>query len=95
MLVSDIKDKLIGGADNNHRIWLYNSAYQNMTQQELQAELSGKILQFELATPVETDISAYLTTNKITVEGGGSLTMENIYGASVPSDIDYLKEVAK
>lgn len=50
---------------------------------------------YELATPVETDISAYLTTNKITVEGGGTLTMENTYGASVPSDIDYLKEVAK
>lgn len=57
--------------------------------------VSGKTLDYELATPVETDISAYITTNKIEVEGGGTLTAENTYSAYVPSDIDYLKEVAK
>lgn len=53
------------------------------------------VVEYLIATPVETDISAYLTTNKITVEGNGTLTMENTYGASVPSDIDYLIEEVK
>lgn len=65
------------------------------TEAQLLADITGLTIEYEMTTPVETDISAYLTTNKITVEGGGTLTAENTYGASVPSDIDYLKEVAK
>jgi hypothetical protein len=50
---------------------------------------------FELATPIETDISAYLTDdNLIQVEAGGTLTFENQHGDDyqipVPSEETYM-----
>jgi hypothetical protein len=46
---------------------------------------------YELATPIETDISALIDDNTIEVESGGSLTFENTNGDSyripVPSSI--------
>ena len=59
------------------------------------ASLSGKILYYELETPVETDISAYLTDdNLINVEAGGTLTFHNSNGTDyqipVPSDETYM-----
>ena len=53
------------------------------------------IIQYELATPVETDISAYLTDdNLISVESGGTLTFPNSNGTDyrlpVPSEETYM-----
>ncbi len=43
--------------------------------------MSGVYLNYELQTPIETDISAYLTDdNLIEVEAGGTLTFENQHG---------------
>ena len=48
------------------------------------------ILYYELAEPIITDISDILPTdNFIEVEGGGTVTMANEYGADVPSKITY------
>lgn len=51
---------------------------------------NGK-LNYELATPIETDISALIDDNTIEVESGGSLTFENTNGDSyripVPSSL--------
>lgn len=90
---SKTTDKTITIQYTQKKIFIYDSAYTDATA--FKTAMSGVYLYYELATPVETDISAYLTTNKITVEGGGSLTMENTYGASVPSDVDYLIEEVK
>ena len=52
--------------------------------------MKGKRLIYELATPVETDISVYFgDDNLIGVEAGGTLTMVNEYGYDVPSVIEY------
>lgn len=56
--------------------------------------LVGKTIYYELATPVETDISQYLDDNYIEVEGNGSLTFTNQYEQAVPSEIAYLVEVS-
>lgn len=48
-----------------------------------------------VASALNTDISAYLTTDTIDVEGGGSLEFTNTYSQDVPSDIDYLIEEVK
>jgi hypothetical protein len=50
---------------------------------------------YELATPEITDISHLITSdNFIKVEGGGTITVVNEYGFSVPSEIVYqIKEV--
>ncbi len=55
--------------------------------------MSGVYLYYELATPVETDISQYIDNNFIEVEAGGTNTFNNIYNQAVPSEITYLKEV--
>ena len=47
-----VDDKLVGGADTNHRIWLYNSAYSDYTGAQIKTALSGVYLIYELATPV-------------------------------------------
>lgn len=56
--------------------------------------MSGVYLYYELATPVETDISAYLTDNLIEVGAGGKLTFPNAngddYHIPVPSDVTYM-----
>lgn len=41
------------------------------------AAMQGVMLQYELATPVETDISSLLSDSTIEVEPGGSLTFKN------------------
>ena len=60
----------------------------------LKTSLDGVYLYYELATPVEVDISAYLTDdNLIEVEAGGTLTFENQngddYRIPVPSEVLY------
>lgn len=52
---------------------------------------------YELATPVETDISSYITDNDkfLEVEPLGTITFTNTYEQEVPSEITYLTEVAK
>jgi hypothetical protein len=53
--------------------------------------MAGVKLNYELATPIETDISALIDDNTIEVESGGSLTFENAngddYRIPVPSSV--------
>ena len=56
--------------------------------------VTGKMLVYALAEPIETDISGILPTSGfLKVEGGGAVTFENEYGYSVPSDIMYVKVI--
>ena len=72
-------------------IYINDSAYS--TAEAFATAMSGVYLYFELATPVETDISAYIDDNFIEVEAGGSITANNTYNQAVPSEITYLVEV--
>ena len=65
------------------------------TAEAFKTAMSGVYLYYELATPIETDISAYLTTDTIDVEPNGTLEFTNTYSQDVPSDIDYLIEEVK
>ena len=61
----------------------------------LNSDLNGVYLYYELLTPTETDISAYLTDdNMISVEAGGTLEFPNQNGADylipVPSEETYM-----
>jgi hypothetical protein len=57
----------------------------------LTAAVTDETIYFELATSVETDISALIDDNAIEVESGGSITFENTNGDSyripVPSNV--------
>ena len=58
------------------------------------AAMQGVMLQYELATPIETDISSLLTDSTIEVEAGGSLTFKNQHGddwrVPVPNEETFL-----
>ena len=59
---------------------------------ELAPNGSGFTYVRALATPVTTDVSAYLTDDyfKIFVQGGGEIEFVNAYEEPVPSDITFL-----
>ena len=48
------------------------------------------IVEYILATPIEIDISAYLTDEGIIVEGGGTITAVNEHSQDLPTEITYL-----
>lgn len=64
----------------------------------LKTALNGIMFYYELANPIETDISAYLSDdNLIEVESGGTLTMysdangdDDAYHIPVPSTVEYM-----
>ena len=53
------------------------------------SQVIGKTIYYELATPIETDISEYLDGNEIEIEPNGTLSFESTYSAYVPSNISY------
>lgn len=70
-----------------------------MTTEQFRTYISGTTLYYELATPIETDISAYLSDdNLIEVEPGGSVTFPSSLGDDyrlpVPSDVEYTIDLA-
>lgn len=82
-------DKLIGVHDSQLKVIIKDSSFTSAS------DLSGVYLYYELETPVETDISQYIDDGFINVEENGTLTFTSTYNQAVPSDVDYLKEVAK
>ena len=73
----------------NSSLWICDSRYTDVTA--FKAAMAGVKLNYELATPIETDISALIDDNHIRVESGGSITFENALGDSyripVPSTV--------
>ena len=73
-------------------LYLFDNNYTD--EGTLETALSGHYLYYELKTPVETDISAYLTDDTISVESGGTLTFPNSngddYRISVPNTETYM-----
>lgn len=69
-----------------------DSAYSNAD--DFKESLSD-YLYYELATPIETDISAYITDDSIPVESGGTVTFEQQTGVElpVPNSISYLRKI--
>ena len=88
-------DKVIAGANitNVNYLSIRDNTY--TTAEAFKTAMNGIYLYYELATPVETDISQYLDNNEITIEANGTLTFTNTYNQAVPSDIDYLIEEVK
>jgi hypothetical protein len=83
---------------NTGRIAIFDSTKEEMTSAEFKASVSGVYAYYELATPIETDISAYLSDdNLIEVEAGGTLTFPNSngddYRIPVPSAETYMVDL--
>ena len=92
-LVNNNTDMNIAVLSSNNNIIVRNTNY--TSNEAFKTAMSGVYLYYELETPIETDISAYLTTDIIDVEPLGTLEFTNTYNNDVPSDIDYLIEEVK
>ena len=89
----ELNDKEMTGTPSGTGLNVKDTSYNNVTT--FKSAMNGVYLYYELATPVETDISAYLTTDTIDVEPLGTIEFTNTYSQDVPSDIDYLIEEVK
>ena len=83
-------------ATSSGNVFIKDSSYTD--DSAFESALSGVYSYYELATPVETDISAYLTDdNLIEVEAGGTLTFPNSNGTDyqipVPSAETYMVDL--
>ena len=92
--ISNVPDKETMVYQRQFRV--RDSAYSGATT--FKNSLSGVYLYYELDTPIETDISAYLTDdNLISVEAGGTLTFPNSNGDNyripVPSAETYMVDL--
>lgn len=77
-----------GIALSGSSVYVSDTAYTDA--ETFKAAMQGVMLLYELATPVETDVSDYFgEDNLIGVEGGGTVTMVNEYEYDVPSVIEY------
>ena len=75
------------------RIYVHDSSYADADT--FKAAMRGKYLFYKLQTPVETDISEYLTDNiTLDVEAGGTLIFPNSNGSDycipVPVELEYI-----
>ena len=88
-------DMIIGVRDNGD-VAIYDTRYyDDFNATTFKNAMSGVYLYYELATPIETDISEYIDTTILDVEPSGTITMDNQYEQDVPSGITYRIEVAK
>jgi len=70
---NEVMDAIMGGADNNRRIWIYDSRYNNTSAADFKTAMSGIMLVYELATPFTIQLTpheialsqdyAYISTN--------------------------------
>ena len=84
------QNKCMNMGVNNSYIQLCDNDYTDATT--LKSALSGKYINFELATPVEIDLSSLIDASTINVSTG-VLYFVNEYNYAVPSSITYLVEV--
>ena len=80
---------------NPGRLYFKDTRFNTIAEWKANLALNPLTLYYELATPVEIDISEYLTDdNLIQVDSGGTLTFPNSNGTDyqipVPSDVTYM-----
>jgi hypothetical protein len=75
----------------NSKVYIEDSTYTNATA--FKTAMSGVYLYYELATPIETDISQYIDDNSIQIEANGTITFNNTYQQAIPYEYLYLEKV--
>ena len=65
-------------------------AYQSGDETDTSVITDGTTTYYELATPIETDISSYITKDTLEVVEGGTLEFLNTYSQAVPNEVAYL-----
>lgn len=87
-IYSHSSDDIIA-VETNGQVSVYDTTYMDGSAETFQAAMSGVYLYYELATPVETDISEYIDSDVIVVSAGGHLEFENENDMGVPYSATY------
>ena len=85
--VIDLSDKTCKFGNSSTNINIHDNSFIGYTSAQIQSALSGVYLYYELATPIEIDISEYLGENIIDVSN--NITFNNEHEQAVPSEITY------
>jgi hypothetical protein len=82
---------------NGNYIWWIDSEIPIFSLADMQAKLKAwydagdpLIVDYVLAEPIETDISAYLTDEFIKVESDGTITAVNEHNYDMPTEVNYI-----
>lgn len=88
-------DKIIAGSWTTTSIYIRDADYDSIDA--FKTAMNGVMLYYELATPVEYDISSYLTDFDTTMltEGGGAITfVQEDTEIAIPNELKYTVKVA-
>lgn len=104
---NEVMDAIMGGADNNRRIWIYDSRYNNTSAADFKTAMSGIMLIYELATPFTIQLTpheisllkdyAYVSTNGTSIaldyHNGEMASLGDVaqLSESVENQINYLE----
>ena len=95
---SVVMDNICGGADNNSRIWLYSSAYNEMSIEQFKTAVTGQTICYELATPTEltlTPSQLQMLKGYNSVTGDGVITITAYTGSPYPVEITRKRKTKK
>lgn len=87
-IYSHSSDDIIA-VETNGQVSVYDTTYMDGSAEMFQAAMQGKYLYYEVAEPVETDISEYIDSDVIEVSAGGFLEFENEDDMGVPYSATY------
>lgn len=82
-------DKTFNVNSGSKYIYVRDDSYTDATA--FKEAMNGVYLYYELAEPIETDIYEYITSDKIEVESGGTVTFkQENYHLPVPNKVEYM-----
>lgn len=87
-------DMLVGGIDNNKRIWVFNKAYNEYSAAQFETAMQDKYLLYELATPIRIDFDEPMHFDLVNAQPDDLITMDDIDGQPMYKvDVEnYIKE---
>ena len=86
LMANTCLDKTAYRADND---WIYIKDLSFADTTAFKAAMTGEYFVYELATPIETDISDYIQDNFIEVAAGGVISAVNEYNYNVPTEYEF------
>lgn len=90
--------------DNGKYIYIYDENYATATGSDFKASVSGVLMYYELADPIETDLHTILTEEELEelhaffeCEGGGSIEFAQADGKTIPvkNTMEYMRKLSE
>lgn len=89
---ASVPNKHISGYYAGNNVWIQDTGYTNAY--DFKEHLSGRMLYYELAEPIITDITPIIE-EPFEVESGGTITYENAAKLAIPNSIEYTVKLSE